>query len=403
MINVDLALSVIIPMFNAEHCIKRAIDSVYSALPHSQFEIIIVDDDSKDKSVAIVNGLKQQYSRLELHCLVTNSGAGYARNIGLTIAKSNYVMFIDADDYLLENTLELILNQSKKQSADVTLFPYKISNHYQQLSDNLLAIDKNIWSYLLKFTNTPHKLQTIPECLRLAGFPWNKIIKRSFAIKKKLQFSETQVLNDVFFHFQSLLESSNILLVNDAPIVHVYQKNTKQLTNIHDQRRIDSLVVLEQLNTLFSQQTNFEQFLPYLYAFENDLYSWMYKNATINNRKTIEKHYINTKARRKYNSIRQYTLSNKKFIVYGLGWKMMEHIDQIAINNSIVGFMDSDIVKMGKKVFNYEVFHPSQTILPDFDFILICSSYAQEIRENLHHINSTKVISIDDIEMQRFT
>ncbi len=96
-------VSVIIPMHNSEKYIAETIDSVLSQ-SYNDFEIIIIDDHSSDKSVEIANSYKD--SRIQLISLKENTGAGIARNKGIEAAQGRYIAFLDSDDKWLPNKLE---------------------------------------------------------------------------------------------------------------------------------------------------------------------------------------------------------------------------------------------------------------------------------------------------------
>lgn len=106
-------VSIITPLYNSELYIAEAIDSVLLQ-SYTDFEMIIIDDHSKDNSVNIVKSYTDD--RIRLICLNKNSGAGIARNKGLEIANGRYIAFLDSDDLWLPNKLEKQLNFMKSKS-----------------------------------------------------------------------------------------------------------------------------------------------------------------------------------------------------------------------------------------------------------------------------------------------
>lgn len=99
-------VSVVIPAYNREKTIEKAIASVLNQTV-KPFEIIVVDDKSTDSTVKLVHSLCQDYSIIKLICLKKNSGAQAARNYGIKAAKGEWIAFLDSDDELRENTLEI--------------------------------------------------------------------------------------------------------------------------------------------------------------------------------------------------------------------------------------------------------------------------------------------------------
>lgn len=109
-------ISVIIPTFNREKTIKRAIDSVLSQT-YSDIECIVVDDCSSDRTEEIVKSIKDK--RLKYFKLEKNSGACYARNFGISKSSGEFIAFQDSDDEWLEDKLEKQINNLRSIDADM--------------------------------------------------------------------------------------------------------------------------------------------------------------------------------------------------------------------------------------------------------------------------------------------
>ena len=92
----NLQLSIIVPVYNVEKYLQRCMESLLTQ-NISNYEIILVDDGSKDKSSEICDEYASKYSFVRvIH--KENEGLGYARNSGLAVAKGKYVSFVDSDD-----------------------------------------------------------------------------------------------------------------------------------------------------------------------------------------------------------------------------------------------------------------------------------------------------------------
>ena len=114
-------VSVVIPMFNREQTIERAIESVLKQT-YSNLEVIVVDDGSSDRSVSIVQQLTDE--RVRIYCLEHNSGAACARNEGIRHAKGDFIAFQDSDDEWLENKLEIQIKYMDKTGVDACFCPF---------------------------------------------------------------------------------------------------------------------------------------------------------------------------------------------------------------------------------------------------------------------------------------
>jgi glycosyltransferase involved in cell wall biosynthesis len=118
-------LSIIIPAYNAEATINRCLDSVYS-LPVSEdrFEVIVVDDCSTDYTVDLIRAYENNHSNLVLLVQPENRRQGAARNLGLSAAKGEYIVFLDSDDEIVPGAISA-LNVSQKNSLDMVVMRYE--------------------------------------------------------------------------------------------------------------------------------------------------------------------------------------------------------------------------------------------------------------------------------------
>ena len=102
-------LSYIIPTYNAIETVGRTLDGIYAtSLPEKDFEVIVVDDCSKDNTCELVKQYAQKHSNMQLLRQPQNHRQGAARNRGLEIAKGEYVTFVDSDDIILEGIVSAL-------------------------------------------------------------------------------------------------------------------------------------------------------------------------------------------------------------------------------------------------------------------------------------------------------
>ena len=119
-------ISVVIPVYNVEEYLKKCVDSVLSQT-ETDFECILVNDGSTDNSGALCDEIAKQDSRIRvIH--QENTGLGGARNTGIREAKSDWLLFIDSDDYIEPQTLDLTLKEAEKTDADMVIFAIRSVN-----------------------------------------------------------------------------------------------------------------------------------------------------------------------------------------------------------------------------------------------------------------------------------
>ena len=117
----DILVSVVIPTYNREKIIKRAIESILNQ-SYKNIEIIVVDDGSTDNTKKIIEELNQEIGKNKIKYIYKeNRGVSVARNVGALNAKGKYISFLDSDDKYLKNKIERHLYKTVKNNADFSI------------------------------------------------------------------------------------------------------------------------------------------------------------------------------------------------------------------------------------------------------------------------------------------
>ena len=115
-----IKISVIVPIYNAEKTLKKCINSILSQT-YTNFELILVNDGSKDSSLSLCKNYSKKDSRIVV-INKENEGCIAARRSGIEISKGEYIMFVDSDDWIDINTLNIVSEEINKNSSDVIIF-----------------------------------------------------------------------------------------------------------------------------------------------------------------------------------------------------------------------------------------------------------------------------------------
>ncbi len=115
-----IKLSIIMPVYNAQDFLSVSVDSIINQTL-SNWELILINDGSKDDSLTICQDYSNKDSRIKV-INKENGGAGPARNEGLKVATGEYITFVDADDWLEENAYSCLIDEIEKNGADMLLF-----------------------------------------------------------------------------------------------------------------------------------------------------------------------------------------------------------------------------------------------------------------------------------------
>lgn len=169
-------VSFIVPVYNVEKYIERCIKSILNQ-SYKNFELILINDGSPDNSQKIIDKYKKKDSRI-ISIVKNNEGVSTARNCGLDIAKGEYILFIDSDDYIDSDYAAYFINAINKYDTDMVI-SYNYYDEYNRLSktdDSLNAIDSSQATFDLYMGKTGVAV-------------WNKAYKRDIIMKNNIRFN----------------------------------------------------------------------------------------------------------------------------------------------------------------------------------------------------------------------
>jgi FkbM family methyltransferase len=216
-------VSVVVAVHNVGKYLSQCLDSLVNQTLED-IEIIVVNDASQDNSLEIMNNYRSRYSHLirVVNC-ESNNGLASTRNIGMKIARGEYVAFTDGDDWADIRMCEVTYRRASHDNSDVVIADARVfyddSKTFGQFFDQHVrqALDPQL-------RTTPFDLSTEPRILLLEPVAWTKLYRRSFLHKHGLRFEDgMNSYEDICFHFSVLLKATRISLLNDA--LSFYRQN----------------------------------------------------------------------------------------------------------------------------------------------------------------------------------
>lgn len=207
-------VSIIVPTYNTVKYLRECIDSILGQT-YENIEVICIDDGSTDGSPAILAEYAAEDARVQV-LSQKNLYAGAARNAGLEVAKGEYLLFLDSDDFFEATMVEKMVASAEEHSSDVVICH---SNHYDDKTGEMSSID-----YCLghldgrsEFSGADMAPWLFQFCV---GWPWDKLFRTSFIQQHALRFQEQRTTNDAFFVFIALSLAGRITIVEDALAFH---------------------------------------------------------------------------------------------------------------------------------------------------------------------------------------
>ena len=217
-------ISIIVPVYNVEQYLPRCIDSILNQ-SFADFELLLIDDGSKDKSGAICDEYAAKDSRIRLFHK-KNGGVSSARNIGLENARGEWLSFIDGDDEITEGYFNI---RQEHEGVDVIIKPYSVVNadgrvtcHNNELSI-LTGKDKIFRYYVQKRNNAL----------------WDKIIKRKTVGTKR--FNTNVSIGEDFLFFLSVLPNVKSIAFDDTGSYRYFLRQGSAMQSVDIKRKIEIL------------------------------------------------------------------------------------------------------------------------------------------------------------------
>lgn len=226
--------SIIIPVYNVELYLKECLDSILNQ-SFRDYEVICVNDGSTDNSLSILDEYAKKDTRFKV-LTQENQGQGVARNKALEIAQGEYILFVDPDDWIEENSLEDLHNYFQQTNAEVIEFDVKtnieysgkvsVSNLAKELKDKYGCDLANVPYY------TPHDIPKGSLFIKTLAV-WSRAYSKNFIDKIGAKFTPTRIAEDNLFANVVSLRASKIYYLN-KPLYNYRVRKDSSLNRLFD-------------------------------------------------------------------------------------------------------------------------------------------------------------------------
>lgn len=239
-----MRLSIVIPVYNVEQWLERCVKSIIGqSLAPSDYEIILVDDGSADKSGEIADHLAEEYGNIRVFHQ-KNQGQSVARNLGIEQARGEYIWFVDSDDYIINDHLSTVLSLAESKRLDIICFRMSIVDNYgRYIGDGAIQPFE-----LLKIFEGK---ETILSGLEIGG-PCTALYSRKLLNKYNLRFYPGISQQDVEFNTRVYAKAERVSFTDF--LIYTYVKtgqsttSNRSLANRHKLLMDNAIVCRETFN-----------------------------------------------------------------------------------------------------------------------------------------------------------
>ena len=199
-------LSIIIPVYNCEKYIERLVKSV-NAQTFKDYEVLLIDDGSKDNSLKVLKELEKKYSYVKVFT-EKNSGPSSARNLGMENSVGKYMLFLDADDYLDENYIETLYNEIKDSDYDIVMSGFR-----------KVDSDGKKFSYIRKLNDGEFAKYIVTAT-------WGKIYRTEFLRKNNIKYVLINHCEDLLFNIDCFNAKAKVKTLDYIGYNYFYNTNS---------------------------------------------------------------------------------------------------------------------------------------------------------------------------------
>lgn len=234
-------ISIIVPVYNTENYLEKCLYSLVNQT-YKNIEIIIIDDESPDNSMNIIQKFVLADNRVKV-ISQKNQGLSGARNTGINNANGDYIMFIDSDDWIEIDTCEKAINASEKYNADVVFWPY-IKEFSDSQKDNYLFdkteiiwSEKNINQLSRRMVGLVGDELANPQSIDNLVTAWGKLYKKS--VIGDVRFTDTKIIGteDALFNIEVFLGINSAVYIPDL-LSHYRKDNESSLTHNYKKKLV---------------------------------------------------------------------------------------------------------------------------------------------------------------------
>lgn len=248
-------VSIIVPIYNVEQYVNRCVDSIL-AQTYSNIEVILIDDGSTDKSrerISVYNN--------DPRCKVVykdNGGASSARNVGISLASGEYIYFIDADDYIVESAIELLVDTMTRTRADFCC--YRVAFFSE---NNAFVSGRNFDSDIIDSKTAIIEDAFLSRNIKIS--PCSKFFSASFLKNNRLRFYEGIINEDSLFTMLCAIYANKVAFQNTI-LYYAYQRPCSVSRNLKQESITSYFIIYSEIYNALQNLNILNKYVKYLYA-----------------------------------------------------------------------------------------------------------------------------------------
>lgn len=280
-----MSLSIVIPSCNPEVLFLRRIADLCQR--HPDWQVVVIDDASDTD----LRDMLAPSANLTVHRQPRRTGAGAARNAGITAVRGTYTVFMDDDDDMDWDVVsDLMAMMDAQPGVDMAVSSYRFFRNGRIAPAH--GTDRRIIDGILRgHVSRVVRIDGHEDLLRLTNFPWTKIYRSDFVRRIGLRFSETMVQNDIHAHWQSLLLAGDILVTGRVQCTQTVDRHSGRISDVSDDRRLQAYDALHDTCDLVQAMAR-PRVTAAFWHFYRDLVRWMLDVSSASVRPALMRRHV---------------------------------------------------------------------------------------------------------------
>ena len=262
-------ITIVVPVYNVEQYIEKCMASIIAQTYQGVIECILVDDCGKDSSIKVAREFIENYNgriKFEIIHHEKNGGLSAARNTGLRAAHGEYVYFLDSDDWISDNCIELLYAPIERNpSLQMVVGNLIPEPQTEKLKSDYDLHNRNLPDLIIGNDKIRQKFYTEVPSIPINGV--NKLTKRSFLIENNLYFKEGIIHEDEHWSYFWVRKIDCVAFVKEFTYIHPINPNSIMTSSSKDKSASNWEIIFSDFLDNIDQEYYKEQFGYCLYRF----------------------------------------------------------------------------------------------------------------------------------------
>lgn len=270
-------ITVVVPTYDSSPYIQRCLDSIFNQ-SYKELEVIVVDDQSTDRTIDILTGYSTAYPNLKIVQNDRKRFAGGCRNIGVELASGRFISFLDSDDWIDTNYYSKMIGKLINEEIDFSLCGVK--REYENIRESSIRYEYTEDNYVSGKYALELMARVVDQDISISSIVCNKLFNINFIKENKITFIEGSLNEDDVFMFEACLLANKVGIVSGV-YYHQYQRKHSSSRSFSKKNITDLIEAFRVIKELMIRQGNFDELKGAYFGFFNKCLNYLMESLRV--------------------------------------------------------------------------------------------------------------------------